>query len=54
MAAEAREPYDHYDDKHADLVLDALDEERRADETDLDEYDNDDWADEEMWEGAFR
>ncbi|MFF0000967.1 hypothetical protein [Streptomyces avermitilis] len=30
MADEAREPYDPYDDKHQELVLDALEEERWA------------------------
>jgi hypothetical protein len=54
MAAEAREPYDPYDDKHDELVLDALDDDRRADETDFDEYDDGAWADEEMWDGAYR
>ncbi|WP_369228564.1 hypothetical protein AB5J52_48855 (plasmid) [Streptomyces sp. R39] len=54
MAAEAREPYDHYDDKYDELVLDALDDERRSDETDFDEYDDGEWADEEMWDGAYR
>ncbi|RSN90117.1 hypothetical protein DMH26_28590 [Streptomyces sp. WAC 05379] len=50
MAAEAREPYDPYDDKHHEFVLDALDEEiRDAEPDDFGEYD-----DEEMWDGAYR
>ncbi|MFI9587815.1 hypothetical protein ACIHCQ_39825 [Streptomyces sp. NPDC052236] len=55
MADEAREPYDPYEEKHQELVLDALDEEYRDAETDgSDAYDDGEYADEEMWDGAYR
>ncbi|MBT1098378.1 hypothetical protein [Streptomyces sp. Tu102] len=50
MADEAHEPYDPYDDKYQELVLDALDEERHSAEAD----DFSEYADEEMWDGAYR
>ncbi|GGJ59287.1 hypothetical protein [Streptomyces brasiliensis] len=55
MADEAREPYDPHEDKYAAMVLDELDEERRADETDdFGEYEDGEWAGVEMWDGADR
>ncbi|MFE5138502.1 hypothetical protein ACFRDV_12640 [Streptomyces fagopyri] len=51
----AREPYDPHDDKYQELVLDALDEERRyAEPDDLDGDGLDAFADEETWDGAYR
>lgn len=55
MADEAREPYDPHECKYQELVLDALDEERRDAETDdLDEHDDAEFDDEEMWDGAYQ
>ncbi|GAA2767641.1 hypothetical protein GCM10010103_66830 [Streptomyces paradoxus] len=56
MADEAREPYDPAEEKYQELVLDALDDELRGAETDdFSEYHDDgEYADEEMWDGAYR
>ncbi|MET9759938.1 hypothetical protein ABZ016_12895 [Streptomyces sp. NPDC006372] len=55
MADEAREPYDPHEDKYAEMALDELEEEGRADETDdIGEYDDGEWADVEMWDGSYR
>ncbi len=56
MADEAREPYDPAQEKYQELVLDALDDELRDAETDdfSEYYDDGEYADEEMRDGAYR
>ncbi|MFJ4931568.1 hypothetical protein [Streptomyces sp. NPDC088736] len=55
MADAAREPYDPGEDKYQELVLDALDEERRCTEPDdLDADGFDASAEEESWDEAYR